>query len=112
VGVVADRSTPGRLSLTLFWELPAAADGRSVGQTARLTVRDAGQPGQQDLRLPPVSVRRGGELVVQQTLSPLGAPAEGNPTVTVGLLDASGAPIQTRDDTPEVTILAPRSPNP
>ena len=97
VGVVADRGTPGRLALTLFWELPAAADGRAVGQTARLTVRGDGEPGQQDVGLPPVDVRRGGELIVQQPLRSFAVPPDSPLTVSVGLLDASGKTISTRD---------------
>lgn len=110
VGVVADRGQPGSLRLTLIWELPAAADGRSVGQMARVTIRGSGTPVQQDLSLPSVDARRGGELVVQQAPGPLTVPPGPELSVGVSLLDASGASIRTRDGAIEVTVLTRQAP--
>jgi hypothetical protein len=105
VGVVADRGRPGRLSLILVWEVPAAAEGRSIGQTAQVTIRGNGPLVRQEARLLPTEARRGGELVVQQVPDLVAVPIGPELAVTVSLLDVSGATIPTSGGAAESTVL-------
>src|SRR5581483_7807532 len=99
------------LSLTLFWELPAAADGRSIGQEAYVWVHGGSKGAEQLAMLPDVEARRGGELVVQQLPGPLTVPGP-SLDVTVRLLDETGAAIPTTDGARTATVLSRPAANP
>lgn len=105
VGVTVDRRVAGRLTLTLFWELPAADDGRTMGQTVRLTSAESGTPSRQAALLP-VEARRGGELVAQAVAIPVSGSSQRDPVVSLTLLDAAGRPIPTSEGASEVRPLS------
>ena len=92
VGVSRERRADGTIDLTLSWQIPPAADGRTLGVRAQVLVDGAvarlraalPEPGSRRLghpvgssAFPPIEVRRGGELVVQTVRLPL--PSEGAP---------------------------------
>jgi len=94
VGIVADRTPDRQVDLTLYWELPAAADGRPLAEWAQVMVSASGQEVWAEIALPPVTARRSGELTVTGTVLQNAPEVSGGSTLRVSLVDGTGRPIR------------------
>ena len=103
VGIVQARSYPGRANLALYWELPAAADGRSIAERVRLGLRGENRP-IDEMRLPSIEARRGGELVLIVMGRSYSDITELDQPLVVTLQDNQGAPIRRPDGSTELEL--------
>ncbi|MGE3909065.1 MAG: hypothetical protein AB7K36_06930 [Chloroflexota bacterium] len=106
-GLVHDVAQDGRVTLTLYWELPPVADGRDIGVGVRI-----GRPGDvalSEAALPSVDVRRGQELVVQTlSLTDRSGPPD-QAALSLTLVNAAGQPVSLSSgaEVLELPITAP-----
>ncbi len=94
VGVQIGASGEDTADATLYWELPAAADGRPLAARVRVAVGSAGALPSGEQRLPAVEDRRGGELVVTRVRVPVAASAGTSAPLVVQLVDGSGRAVR------------------
>jgi hypothetical protein len=115
VGASRDLRADGTIDLTLYWLLPAAADGRNLGAGAQVLVDGAPPSTQRQAALPEgriadpllgsmaagsatfpaVEARRGGELVVQRVSLAGGVTGGQPPALSVAVFDDRNLPIRT-----------------
>ena len=110
LGVYREPRTDGTLDLTLYWQIPAAADGRSLGARAQVLVDGAPPPNRfqiampvrRALGMPPgsasfpaVEARRGGELVVQVIRLEVDSGRGRTTSLGVAVFDDRNQPVRT-----------------
>ena len=95
VGVKTTAAKTGQLDIAMYWELPAAADGRVLGE--RVEVAFGSSNAVPVLaNLPAVEVRRGGELTVVSVALTVAGSTERQSSIFVRLLDGRGGLVRTQ----------------
>ncbi len=95
VGASLTASHAGSVAVRLFWEVPAASDGRSVGMHVRLAWGGDGATVAVEQPLPAVADRRAGEVTVVSATLPQPEAERSDAPLVVWLVDASGRTIRT-----------------
>jgi hypothetical protein len=96
VGVTPVTTAPDRVAMLLYWELPAASDGRAIAMAGNVRGQaDAASATGASFELPSVEARRSGELVVTKASLVVPGDVGADGRVVVSLRDANGRPVRT-----------------
>jgi hypothetical protein len=104
----------GQIDLSLYWQLPAASDGRSIAIAGRARARMQSSLPREligDFDLPGVAVRRSEELIVTHVRLPDTSQSSAGRIFEVSLQDADGRPVRTVGGADALDVplgLAPR----